>query len=708
MAIIFLALVIASIISSYLIYREVQGMQVGPDRIERTLFMRQYEYELLRTSTVFAETYPTPINADSQQSFNNWFNVLWSRVESMNEGKMGLDAIDDGFNYEHLQQSMIEIDRLLYKRSLVTKGNIELIRKLFKRLVRISQNFHQKRNSLYREISLQRQINFFTYFSSNFVLHMLTLISGFFVALYLISTNKTLLELGVKLEERVKERTQALSISNNKLTEEIGERRLTEQRLLESQAQIKDAKDRAENQVNFDSLTALASRTLFSERFLQALDRSDRMSTQVALVFLDLDRFKYINDTLGHSAGDELLQMTAARINKELREGDTAARFGGDEFAVILPDIKNMAYIEHIIDRIRQRLGKPYNLSGNSVIVSASIGITVFPKDGENAEILLRKADRAMYKAKEKGRNNFQFFTQEMDDEAHARLSLETDLYTAVKQDEFKMYYQSIVDSVSGQVTGAEALIRWPHKTRGFVSPELFIPAAEEIDLIFKIGEWALYTACRDAARWQGVAGKPITISVNMSSKQFQKQDIVALVKKVLQETGLAAQCLVLEITERLIMGDSQATLLQLKELRVLGVKLAIDDFGTGYSSLSYLNKFPISILKIDRSFMQNVTEDSSSAELVRAIISMASSLKLRVIAEGVETSEQVQFLIENNGTCCQGYFFNKPSALNDFEDTLEHVNKSELVQKNTSYNSVNLAFSKQQHPIIIDATTKD
>ncbi|MEH6443997.1 MAG: EAL domain-containing protein [Oceanospirillaceae bacterium] len=674
---IFLVVVVASIISSFYVHREVKGMQLNPDRIERILFMRQYEYELLRTTTAYVEAYSaTPSDLLSRQYFNNWFSVLWSRANSISEGSVGAAAIEDGFNIEDLQQSLIVIDRLVYESEVLSLENYSTSLDLFKRLTESSHDYQQQRNSVHREISLQRQINFFQYFKAEFVLHMLTLILGIFVALYLARANKKLLGLGVKLEDLVKQRTEKLSYTNIRLINEIEKKQLTEERLLESQSQIERAKKKAEQKANYDSLTTLASKTLFNDRFEQALIRSRKAKTEVALLFLDLDRFKNINDTCGHNTGDQLLKMAAQRINSVLRDGDTAARFGGDEFALLLPDIKSFTSIEHIVDQIMIELRKPYNLSGNSTVVSASIGITLFPKDGEDTETLLRKADRAMYKAKENGRNNVQLFTQAMDDDAHARLFLETALYKAIEKKEFQVYYQAIVNNLNNKVTGAEALIRWPHETLGMIPPSKFIPIAEDMDLILEIGEWVLYTACRDVQRWQTAEGNPITVSVNVSYRQFIKQDFPDLVRKVLQKTGLAAQFLILEITERLLIEENQAVLAQFEELVSMGVELAIDDFGTGFSSLSYLNKFPISILKIDRSFIQDITESKDHAELVKAILSMAFNLNLRVIAEGIETSEQAKFLIDNNCTYCQGYYFGKPAALASFEKDFKKKNR--------------------------------
>ena len=414
-------------------------------------------------------------------------------------------------------------------------------------------------------------------------------------------------------------------------------------------------------QANFDYLTGLANRNLFSERLSDAIVASESSKSRLALLFIDLDRFKYVNDALGHSVGDYLLQEASERIVKYVRSSDTVARLGGDEFAVLLPENNDNNEIKGIVVNILNSLSLPYFLKGNDAFISASIGVTVFPDDGRTAETLLRKADSAMYLAKEKGRNNFQFFTQEIDVGAQRKRELEKALRKAMENNEFSLHYQPIIDVERGEVASAEALIRWRHPKKGFVSPDEFIPLAEEIGLILPIGEWVLRQACQDAASWREIVDSPPRIAVNLSSVQFQREDIPVLVKRILEETRLPAGLLTLEITEGLLLSDDDLTLDQLNDIRGAGVELSIDDFGTGYSSLSYLSKFPVTTLKIDRSFIMNLPENIEEAGLVKAILLMAQSLNLKVVAEGVETEEQSSFLRERNCQYIQGYLYSKP-----------------------------------------------
>jgi len=360
-------------------------------------------------------------------------------------------------------------------------------------------------------------------------------------------------------------------------------------------------------QANFDSLTGLANRNLFSERLSDAIDASESNKGRLALLFIDLDRFKYVNDALGHSMGDHLLREASERIVRDVRNSDTVARLGGDEFAVLLSENNEDNKIEAIVVNILESLSRPFLLKGNDAFISASIGVTVFPDDGETAETLLRKADSAMYLAKERGRNNFQFFKQEIDIGAQRKRELEKALRKAMENNEFSLNYQPIIDADNGGVVSAEALIRWRNPKKGLVSPVEFIPLAEEIGLILPIGEWVLRQACKDAAAWEDIFDNPPSIAVNLSSVQFQREDVPALVRRILEETKLPASRLTLEITEGLLLSDDDLTLGQLKDIRAIGIDLSIDDFGTGYSSLSYLSKFPVTTLKIDRSFIMNL-----------------------------------------------------------------------------------------------------
>ncbi len=422
-----------------------------------------------------------------------------------------------------------------------------------------------------------------------------------------------------------------------------------------------------QHQANFDALTGLANRNLFHDRFCGALEMAEKNNTHVAILFIDIDRFKYVNDTLGHSTGDKLLQEVANRLTNNLPRPRTVARFGGDEFVVVLPNESNLHSIEDTVVKTLKELERPHQINGDQIFSSVSIGVSVYPFDGKDTETLLRKADNAMYKAKGKGRNNFQFFTMEMDIEAQRRQELERKLHSAIEKKQLFLTYQPIIDPITATIVSAEALIRWQHPKDGLISPDQFIPLAEEVGLIVPIGEWVLREACQEAMRWESISGKLPGVSVNLSSVQFQKQDIPSLVKAILIETQLPPERLTLEITESLLVTDDNDTLRQLQEIRALGVSLSIDDFGTGYSSLSYLKKFPVSTLKIDRSFIMGLPHNPEDEALVCAILAMASSLNLAVVAEGVETQDQANFLKQKGCQYLQGYYFSKPLCKKDF-----------------------------------------
>ncbi|WP_261842497.1 putative bifunctional diguanylate cyclase/phosphodiesterase [Aliamphritea ceti] len=661
-----------SMFSSFWLFKQISGMQVGPTRSELVFFLRQYEYELMRTAVQYAEAYPEARYESSRDSFDRWFNILWSRLDSIESGKLGVDAVNDGFDMEQLQTAIMHIDGVLYGLDTPTAAEFGEVRAIFQQLIEASHQYQQDRDFLNREVALTRQMKSFESYRNSLVLSVIALILGLVVAVYLYRNNKRLLDMQVSLEERVEQRTHELMLSNINLKSEIKERYKVEEQLRNSQMIAEEAKERVEYQANFDSLTKLANRNLFEDRFSQAIARARRDDSKVALLFLDLDRFKHINDTLGHSVGDELLQEASSRILDVLRESDTASRFGGDEFSVVLPDVKDSLVIEHIVGRILDRLSMPYRLEGNDAFVSASIGVTIFPDDGDSTGTLLRKADSAMYKAKERGRNNFQFFTPQMDVEAHDRRKLEAALYDALEHNEFMLNYQPVFNPHTDRMVGAEALIRWYDHENGFVTPDVFIPLAEEIGLIVPIGEWVLREACKQAVSWKEDSGLPLHLAVNMSYRQFQKQNVAAMVADVLADTGLEPERLVLEITEGLMMADDQGIHDQLEDIRKQGVSLAIDDFGTGYSSLSYLKKFPINILKIDRSFIKDLTVDPDDDELVKGILSMAQSLKLQVVAEGVESQQQEEFLVSNQCLFTQGYYYSRPLSQPDFERFLK------------------------------------
>ncbi|MFC0119279.1 EAL domain-containing protein [Pseudoalteromonas xiamenensis] len=413
-------------------------------------------------------------------------------------------------------------------------------------------------------------------------------------------------------------------------------------------------------QANFDNLTGLANRHHYHNKFDQEILRAQREGMRLAICFIDLDRFKAVNDTLGHHIGDLLLIEAANRIKACTRSSDTVARLGGDEFALLLPDVNSIADIEKIASKVLKALSSPYSLESHEAFVSGSMGITLFPDDGTDRKVLLRNADSAMYKAKEHGRNCFQFYTSAMHEHAKARSRLEGALYKALINKELSINYQPIVDG-QGKLKGAEALLRWYSPQLGHVSPATFVPVSEELGLIVAIGEWVLYQACAQAKSWREKENADFFITVNVSSTQFKRQDIASLVAKVLRDTDLPAHCLTLEITETVLADNTHHTLHQLMALREMGVELAIDDFGTGYSSLSYLKRFPLTKLKIDREFVRDIPDDPEDCALVSAIISMAANLNLKVIAEGVETQAQFEYLQSLECDLTQGYWHSKP-----------------------------------------------
>jgi diguanylate cyclase (GGDEF)-like protein len=406
---------------------------------------------------------------------------------------------------------------------------------------------------------------------------------------------------------------------------------------------------------------------LLNDRITQAIALARRNKKAFAVIFLDLDHFKNINDSLGHATGDNLLQSVSRRLLASVREADTVSRQGGDEFVILLSETTNPEGAATTAKKILLSLSGPHSIGGLDLHIDGSIGISVYPGDGEDAEALIKSADTAMYQAKEHGRNNFQFFEMQMNLKAVERQSLETSMRLALERGEFSLHYQPKVNLDSGAITGAEALIRWLHPDRGFVPPSQFIPVAEDSGLILPIGRWVLREACRQAREWQDSELPFKRISVNVSATEFRHKDFVDEVRVILADTGFDARCLDLELTEGGLMNDVESTGSVLKELKAMGVHLAVDDFGTGYSSLSYLQQFPIDVLKIDQSFVRQISDDPNDSPIVTAIIDMGRSLKQRVIAEGIETREQLTFLQARHCAEGQGYLFSRPLAAAQF-----------------------------------------
>ncbi len=428
----------------------------------------------------------------------------------------------------------------------------------------------------------------------------------------------------------------------------------------------------------YDGLTGLPNRSLFMDRLTQALNQARRYGQQGALLFIDLDNFKRINDTLGHGIGDDLLKAMARRLVKSLRLSDTvarptdaqmAARLGGDEFTVILPKLEHESDAGTIAKRIETNFAKPMTIGNHQFLVTSSIGIAIFPQDGDTVETLLKNADLAMYFAKNSGPSNFKYYQESMNAAALKRLTIEIQLRQAIERDEFTLHYQPQIDLVSKRMSGMEALLRWHNGELGDVSPGDFIPIAEESGLIIEIGEWVMRTACRQIGRWDEQRISIDRIAVNVSVKQFIHPGFLKMVGDILTETGLSPRRLEIEVTESLLVSDSKEVVRILKTLKGMNIRIAVDDFGTGYSSLSRLKEMPIDCLKIDRSFICGIDNGTSDQSIISAIIAMAEGLDLSVIAEGVQTTRQVNFLMDKRCIEAQGFFFSRPLSAAHTED---------------------------------------
>ena len=444
--------------------------------------------------------------------------------------------------------------------------------------------------------------------------------------------------------------------------------------LFEDVTTQRENEQRLRKLANFDSLTGLPNRTVFNDRLEHALHKAQRNSGTLAVFFLDLDHFKTINDSLGHKAGDLLLCEVANRLKSCVREGDTVARLGGDEFTVILEDVRSAKYVGKVAEKILATVSQTYLLDSTEVNISPSIGISLYPSDGRDVDLLLRNADAAMYHAKKHGRNNFQFYSAEMNAQADKRLAMETSLRRAVENNEFYLHFQPQIDVETGRIVGAEALLRWQSEQWGSVSPVQFVPILEDTGLIGTVGEQVLRQACEAYMSFKEMVDPDFLIAVNLSGRQFRGGQLTSFVQQLLENLGMSAKNLELEITESILMTDSDLAITGLRELAELGITLAIDDFGTGYSSLSYLKQFPLHVLKIDRSFVRDVTEDADDAAIVDAILAMSKRLQLDVVAEGVETSGQLAFLQEHGCQRVQGYYFSKPLSLEDLIDFIQHA----------------------------------
>lgn len=455
------------------------------------------------------------------------------------------------------------------------------------------------------------------------------------------------------LQEMVSLRTAELEAANSKL------------QLAKEQAEM--AAERMTHQAYHDALTELPNRALLNDRLIVALAHAPREHCKLALLFLDLDRFKVINDSLGHAVGDRLLVQVARRLEHCVRREDTVARLGGDEFMVLLSSIQEPNDAGRVAQKIIDTLSEPLNCDGQELHVTTSIGISIYPDDGTDGGMLMKNADMCLYRAKDRGRNNYQFWTADMDAASHQRLTMENELRKALERGEISVHYQPKVAVASGIVTGAEALARWHHPQLGEVPPARFIPLAEETGLICAIGEWVLRTACAQARRWSD-AGHPLRIAVNLSANQFLQGDLSGMVARALSESGLEPARLELEITESVVMQNRETSMAALREFKNMGTHIAIDDFGTGFSSLSYISRFPVDTVKIDRSFVSKLTVVEEDASIAKAIIAMAHSLRLEVVAEGVEEEDQLRFLEDHGCDTVQGYLYGRPVAAPEFD----------------------------------------
>jgi len=429
--------------------------------------------------------------------------------------------------------------------------------------------------------------------------------------------------------------------------------------------QLKQSQDKLDHMAHHDPLTQLPNRSLFNDRLQHAIDRAGRAGEQLALLFIDLDRFKNVNDTLGHHVGDELLKQVARALASHLREGDTLARLGGDEFVVLLEDIDGQYGASLVAQKLVEMFEQPFLVAGHELFVTCSAGISLYPTDAADLNILIRNADVAMYQAKARGRNGYRFYAPEMSGEGVARLHLETYLRRSIEKDEIFLHYQPQVEIDTGRLTGVEALVRWNHPELGLVPPFRFIPLAEDTGFINQLGQWVLHEACRQMVRWQEAGLDVPKIAVNLSVRQFERGTIVGMVGEILRETGLAPHRLQLEVTESVIMNTGDA-LAFINDLHAIGVSLAIDDFGTGYSSLAYLKQMPVQTLKIDRSFIKDISTDANDEAIVIAIIQLGKSMNLSVIAEGVETAQQAAFLARHGCNLAQGYYYSRPVTPDD------------------------------------------
>jgi len=472
---------------------------------------------------------------------------------------------------------------------------------------------------------------------------------------------------GEQLEEQIEERTEQLILTNQELQQEMEERRRIEEDL--------------KHLAHHDALTDLPNRLLLEDRLKHAIDRAQRAHGRLAVMFLDLDHFKHINDSLGHALGDELLRQVSSRLSNRIRKGDTVARLGGDEFIIVMEQIEGPDDVDALAQELMVALRSPFNIQGHRLFVDCSIGISMFPQDGEIGAQLLKNADAAMYQSKEDGRNNYSFYNSHLTESSMDRINMVSSLRQALEQQELEVHYQPQVSLPDRQIVSAEALIRWNHPDNGLLLPARFLALAEESGLIVPIGLWVLRTACQQMSRWKA-AGLPIQrVAVNLAGKQIRRADLLLQVREILQQTGCRPEWLELEITEGFIMRETDSAIQILHDLRRIGVHLAIDDFGTGYSSLSHLKRLPIDRLKIDRSFIRDLARDPSDAAITRAVIALGTSLKLEITAEGVENAYQERFLVRESCHQAQGFRYGRPMPAQKLRKMLERELQGHVIR---------------------------
>ena len=480
---------------------------------------------------------------------------------------------------------------------------------------------------------------------------------------------------GTEVEVQRRDGTRRFVRSNVRAVRDEGGNLVLREGTVEDITDRKVAEERVQFLAYYDVLTGLPNRSLLQDRLAKALAAARRQENKLALLYLDLDRFKDINDSLGHSVGDLFLQEVAERLKTWAREQDTVARLGGDEFLIMLTHVNDAPDAAVAAERLMDAMTAEFVVQGHPLNIGCSIGISIFPEHGADADHLIKNADAAMYGAKENGRNNFRFFTKEMNAQVLERLTLENSLRLALDRKELFLMYQPQIEIATGRITGLEALLRWQHPELGLVPPDKFIRIAENSGQIIAIGEWVLRTACSQSRRWQDAGLSAVTVAVNVSAVQFRQEGFCELIRRVLDETGLAPQCLELELTESLLLANADVTFSVIQELKAIGLSVAIDDFGTGYSSFNYLRQFRVSKIKIDRSFIKDVALNPDDAAITSAIISMAKSLKLKVIAEGVENEAQMSFLRTHQCDEIQGYYFSKPLTVDKVADKLRGNN---------------------------------